>query len=158
MGHRQDKRQHGKGDQGQPPVHAQHDDHDEHENENILKDGKHPGGKHLVQRVHIAGQPGDQAAHGIAVEKAYVHALNMAENLAAHVEHDLLSGPLHQVGLHELQQVAEHQRAQVDAGDLCDPHHGIGAQPAGPRRRVQGGPCGHVAIDGNFRQIGAEHI
>ena len=122
-GHRQDERQHGKGDQGQPPVHAQHDDHDQDENENILEDGKDPGGEHLVQRVHIAGQPGDQAPHGIAVEKAYVHALDVAEDLAAHVEHDFLSGPLHQVGLHELQQVAEHQRGQVDAGDLRHPHH-----------------------------------
>ena len=107
-----DKGQHGKGDQGQPPVHAQHDDHDEDENENILENGKDAGSEHLVQRVHIAGEPGDQAPHRIAVEKAYVHALDMPENLAAHVEHDFLSGPLHQVGLHKLEQVAEYQRGR----------------------------------------------
>ena len=58
-----------------------------------------PGGEHLVQRVDIAGKPGDQPSHRIAVEEADVHALQVAEDLAAHVEHDLLPGPLHQVGL-----------------------------------------------------------
>ncbi len=154
----EDQRQHGEGDQGQPPVHAQHDDDDQDENEHILEDGEDPGGEHLVQRVHIAGQPGDQPPHRIAVEKAYVHALDVAEDLAAHVEHDLLSGPLHQVGLHKLEQIAEHQRGQVDAGDLGDPDHGIGAQPAGPCRRVERRPRGHVAIHGDLGQIGAEHV
>ena len=32
-----------------------------------------------------------------------VHALQVAEDLAAQIEHDLLAGPLHQVGLEELQ-------------------------------------------------------
>ncbi len=39
-GDHQDQRQHGKGDQRQPPVHAQHDDDDESQNENVLEDGK----------------------------------------------------------------------------------------------------------------------
>ncbi len=129
--HNQDQRQHGKGDQRQPPVHPQHDGDNQNQNENVLEDGKDPRGKHLVQRVHIAGQPGDQAPHRIAVKKADVHPLDVAEDLAAHVEHDLLPGPLHQVGLHELQQVAEHQRGQVDARNLGDAHRGIGAQPPG---------------------------
>ena len=30
---------HGKGNQRQPPVHAQHDDHDQNQHENVLEDG-----------------------------------------------------------------------------------------------------------------------
>ncbi len=131
-GDHEDERQHRESDQGQPPVHAQHDDHDEDENENILKDGKDPGGKHLVQCVYIAGEPGDQPPYGIAIEKADMHALDVAEDLAAHVEHDFLPGPLHQVGLHKLEQVAKHQGGDIDAGNLRDPDPGIGAQPMGP--------------------------
>ncbi len=157
-GDSEDQGQHGKRDQGQPPVHAQHDDHDEEENEHILKNGEDPGGEHLVQCVYVAGEPGDQAPYRIAVEKAYVHALDVAEDLAAHVEHDFLSGPLHQVGLHKLEQVAEHQRGDIDAGNLRDPHPGIGAEPTGPCRRMERRPRGHVAIDGNFSQVRAEHI
>ena len=121
----QDQRQHAKRNQRQPPVHAQHDDDDQNQHKNVLEDGKDARGKHLVQRVHIAGQPGDQASHRVAVEEADVHALDVAKDLAAHVEHDLLPGPLHQVGLHELQQVAQHQGAQVDAGDLGHAHRGF---------------------------------
>ena len=147
-----------KGDQRQPPVHAQHDGDNQNQNENVLEDGKDARGKHLVQRVHIAGQPGHQAPHRIAVKEADVHPLDVAEDLAAHVEHDLLSGPLHQVGLHELQQVAEHQRGQVDARNLGNAHHGIGTQPPGQRRRMGRRPRGHVAIHSDFGQVGAEHI
>ena len=135
-----------------------HDDDDENQNEHILKDREHPGGEHFVQRVDIAGQAGDQAPYRIAVEKAYVHLLDVAEDLPAHVEHDFLPGPLHQVGLYELQQIAEDQRPQVNSGDLGDPGHGFGAQPARPRRRVERRPRGHVAIHGNFGEIRAEHV
>jgi hypothetical protein len=34
-----------------------------------------------------------------------VHALHVAEDVAAQVEHDLLAGPLHQVGLDELKEI-----------------------------------------------------
>ena len=131
---------------------------DQSQNENVLEDGEDARGEHLVQRVHIAGQPGHQAPHRIAVKEADVHALDVPEDLAAHVEHDLLSRPLHEVGLHELQQVAEHQGGQVDARDLGDSDHGIGAQPAGQSRRMRRRPSRHIAVHGDFGQIGAEHI
>ena len=73
----------------------------------------------------------------IAVEKAYVHALDVAENLTAHVEHDFLSGPLHQVGLDELEQVTENQRGQIDARDLRDPTTAFGLS-----QRVTAAGCG----------------
>ena len=43
-------------------------------------------------------------ADGVAVEEADVHALDVAEDLAAEIEHDLLAGPLHEVGLDELEE------------------------------------------------------
>ena len=108
----QDEGQHGEGDQRQPPVHPQHDEDNSGEHEDILKDGKDAGGEHLVERVHVAGEPRDQASHGIRVEETDVHALHVAEDLAAQVEHDLLPGPLHQVGLHKFQQNANTSEAR----------------------------------------------
>ena len=46
---------------------------------------------------------------GVLVKEADVHALHMAEDVAAQVEHDLLAGPLHQVGLNELKEVGGDQ-------------------------------------------------
>ena len=116
----QDEGQHGERDQRQPPVHPQHDEDDSREHENIFKNGEHAGGEHFVQCVYVAGKSRDQAAHGLRVEKADMHALEVPEDLAAHVEHDLLPGPLHQVGLDKLQQIAEHQRCEINAGNLGD--------------------------------------
>jgi hypothetical protein len=55
----------------------------------------------IVDGVHVGGKPGDEAAHGMIVKEADVHALHVAEDIAAQVEHDLLAGPLHQVGLNK---------------------------------------------------------
>ena len=128
----QDERQYGKGDQRQPPIHPQHDDHDSGEHEYVFEDREDAGGEHLVQRVDIAGEPGDQPADRIAVEEGDVHALNVAEDLAAHVEHDLLTRPLHQVGLDELEHVAQAERAEVESAAIwVMPAHGIRTELAG---------------------------
>ncbi len=105
--------QHGEGDQRQPPVHLQHDADDAGEHEDVFEDRDHAGGEHFVQRVDVGGDAGDQAADGILVVEADVHALQMAEDLAAQIEHHLLPGPLHEVGLQEFQQEAEQHRAHV---------------------------------------------
>ena len=84
------------------------------------KMAKHAGGEHLVEGVDVGGEARDQAADGIAVEEADVHALHVAEDLAAQVEHDFLAGPLHQVGLDELQAEGHDQRCEIDAGNLRD--------------------------------------
>ena len=49
------------------------------------------------------------------IEEGGLHALQVAEDLAAQIEHDLLAGPLHQVGLDELEHEGEEQRAEVEA-------------------------------------------
>ena len=101
----QDERQHGEGDQRQPPVDAEHDGGHDDQVEEVVHDGQHAGGKHIVDGVHVGGEPGDQAAHGVSVEEADVHALHVAEDVAAQVEHDLLPRPLHQVSLNELKEI-----------------------------------------------------
>ena len=42
----------------------------------------------------------------------------MAEDLAAQIEHYLLAGPLHEVGLQEFQEEAEDQQSNVNSRDL----------------------------------------
>ena len=93
----------------------EHDDQDPDQDEDIFKDGDDAGGEHLIQRVDVGGDARDQAADRVLVEEADVHALQMAEDLAAQVEHDLLAGPLHQVGLGEFQSEAEQQQSKIDA-------------------------------------------
>ena len=110
----EDKRQNGKGQQGQPPVDGEHDDGHDGEVEEIVHDGQHAGGEHVVDGVDIGGEARDQPAHGMGVKEADVHALHVAEDVAAQIEHDLLAGPLHQVGLDELKEIGAQQRAQIN--------------------------------------------
>src|SRR5581483_7916858 len=120
LGRDRNERQYCEGDQRHLPVHVQHDDQNARQQEDVLEDGHHSGGKHLVQSIHIAGDPRDQPANRIAVEERDVQPLQVAENLAAQVEHYLLPGPLHYVRLGELQQEAEQQEADIHEGNLRD--------------------------------------
>ena len=123
-----DERQHGEGDQRQLPVHIQHDRQDEDEHEHILKDRDHAGGEHFVQCVHIGGDPRHQTSHRVLVEEADVQVLQVAEDLAAQIEHHFLAGPLHQVGLDELQREGEQQKPDIKAANLGDAGEGCVAE------------------------------
>ena len=128
------------------------------EHEEVVDDGEHAGGEHLVDGVHVGGEARDQAADGVRVEEADVHALHVAEDLAAQVEHDLLAGPLHQVGLNKLQTEGQDQRGEVDSGNLRDAVHGIGAEASGEPVQMLVRPQRHVAVDGDLDEDGAENI
>ncbi len=84
-----------------------------------------PGGEHLVQRIDVAGDSRHQPSDGIAVEKAHVHALQVAEDLGAQVEHRLLPRPLHEIGLAVFEPEAQQQRGDVERGDLPDAGEGV---------------------------------
>ena len=86
----------------------------------LSKMAMHARGEHLVQRVHIGGDAGDEAADGIFVEENDILRLDVAEDLAAQIEHDLLAGPLHQVGLDELEEERHAKRGEIKARNLCD--------------------------------------
>ena len=110
---------------------AQHHDGHDGEGEEVVDDGQNAAGEHFVDGVHVGGDAGDQAAHGMGVKEADVHALHVAEDVAAQVEHDLLAGPLHQVGLNELEEIRGDERTEIDPGQLGDAVKGSAG-----RRRV----------------------
>ena len=123
------QRQHRERDQRQLPVHAQHDAQNSHQHEEVFEDGDHARGKHFVQGVDIGRDARNQPADRIPVVKSHVHALQMAEDLAAQVEHHFLPGPLHEVSLQKFEHEGKTQQAKVNDGNLCDPMQGPWAQP-----------------------------
>ena len=101
------------------------------EQDDVLEDGEDAGGEHLVERIDVGGDAGDEAADGVFVEEADVLQLDVAEDLAAEIEHDLLAGPLHEVGLDELEAERNTQRGEVDERDFGDAGHGRGGADDG---------------------------
>ena len=120
-------------------------------------DRHHTGGEHLVQRVYVAGDAGDQTADRILVEERDVQALQMAKDLAAQIEHHLLPAPLHDVGLGELEQETEQQQANVHARDLGDAGERIAAEEA-VKQRVRFGVTGQILVDGDFGEVRPQNI
>jgi len=84
--------------------------------EKVIDNGQHAGGEHLVDGVHVRGDACDEAAHGVSVKEADVHALHVAEDVATQVEHELLPSPLHEVDLDELEEVSGKLGAKKDKG------------------------------------------
>ncbi len=148
----------GEGEEGERPAHAEHDEDDEEEDEDVFKDGKDAGGEHLVDGVDVGGDAGDEAADGVAVEEGGLHALDVGKDFAAHVEHDFLAGPLHEVGLEELEQVGEGQGGEVEKGALRDAAGGGSAELAGEPGELVEGNSRHVAVDGDLDQEGPEDV
>ena len=140
------------GEQGERPAHAHHDDDGEAEHEDVVEDGQDAGGEHLVEGVDIGGDAGDETADGILVVEGGGHALEVAEDLATHVEHDLLAGPLHEVGLEEFEEEGEKERGEVEAGDerdAADGRDGVVAEVARQPGELFGRLGRHVGVDGD---------
>ncbi len=121
LGRHHNERQHGERDQRQLPVHAQHDSQNPQQHEQVFKNRDHAGGEHFVQSVDVGGHARDQPSNRILVVESDVHPLEVAEDLAAQVEHHLLPGPLHEIRLQELEHKSEGQQGEIDAGNLRDP-------------------------------------
>ena len=92
----------GQHDRRQQRAEAEHDAEDEDQHQHVAQNGHQPGGKEIVQHVHVAGHAGHQAAHRIAVVEGQVEILQVLHELAAQIEHGELAGVLHQVHLREL--------------------------------------------------------
>ncbi len=152
-----DQGEDGEGEQGEGPAHGKHDGDDVGEGKNVFKDGEDAGGEHFVERVDVGGDAGNETTDGIAIEKGDVHALEVAEDFGAEIEHDLLAGPLHEVGLDEFEQKAEDEGTEVEAGEFRDAGHGDGAEVAGEPGVLAGGG-GEIGIDGDLDEIGAEDV
>ena len=84
----------------------------------------------------------------------------MAEDLAAEIEHHFLAGPLHIVGLQELEPETEDQQSHIDRRDLRNARDGARAEPAPDTRRYPGRRTfgRKVAINRHFDEIGSEHV
>ena len=95
----EDKRKDGEGDQGQLPVHVEHDAENAGEHKNVFEDRDDAGGKHFVQRIDVGGGACDETTDRILVEECDMHALQVAEDFGAEIEHRLLSRPLHVIRL-----------------------------------------------------------
>ena len=83
--------------------------------------------------------------------------LQMAKDLAAQIEHHLLPGPLHDVGLGELKQEAGQQQADVHPRDLRDTGQGARTEPA-IQQRMRLGVAGEVLVDGNFGEVRPQNV
>ena len=119
----ENQRQNGEGQKRQPPIDGEHDGGHDGQREGVIDDGQHAVGKHVVDGVHVGGEARDQAADGVNIEESDVHALHVAENVAAQIEHDLLADPLHQVNLDELEEVGRDQECEVNCGKPRDALH-----------------------------------
>src|SRR6266576_5396227 len=157
LGREDNEWQHGEGDQRQLPIHAEHDPEDPCEHEEVFEDRDHARGEHFVQSVDVGSNARDESPHWVLVIEGDVHALEVAENLAAQIEHDLLAGPLHVIGLQEFQHEGEDQQTKVNRGDLRHAAQGLRAEPIPQARRGSLGG-GEVAVNGDFDQVGTENV
>ncbi len=94
-GGHEDERHHREGGQRQAPVHVQHDEDEDDQQEGIVDHGGDAGGEEVVERVDVGGDAGDQAADGAAVIEAHRQTLQMVENFLAQVVHGFLADLLH---------------------------------------------------------------
>ena len=94
----------------------EHADHDG-EQEEVVDHGDDAGGEKFVEGVDVSGDAGDHAADGIFVVVGHGQALQVAENLLAHVVHGLLADMLHDADLNVLREEIEEEDEQVDYAD-----------------------------------------
>jgi len=80
-----------------------------------------------------------------------VHALQVAEDLGAEIEHDLLAGPLHKVGLDELEREGERERGEVEEAEFGDAGEGSAAEMAAEPAGIAGGS--EIGVDGDENEV-----
>ena len=141
--HHHDERQHREGDERQPPVHDDEDDHDAEQREHVAEDRHDAGGEEIVQNVHVGRHAGHQAPDRIAIEESHVEPLKVLVDLGAQVEHDALPRHLEHPGL----EVFERERSDEDAEE--DQRNPV--QPLQIARR-------DVAIDGELHDVGLRQL
>src|SRR5665213_262571 len=137
----------------QRPAHPQHDADDPGQRKHILEDGEHAGGEHVVQRVDVGCHARHQPADRVAVEERNVHRLDVAEDLRTEVEHDLLAGPLHDVGLQELEEEGERERAEVQQANFGDARGRVRAEAQAKPGKYTGGR--EVSVYRDLDEVGA---
>jgi len=92
------------------------------------------------------------------IKERGLHALQVTEDLAAKIEHDLLAGPLHHVGLRKFEYVGKKQCTEVEAADLGNAGHGSRAKMAREPGELGRWRIGHVGVDRDLYQVGTHHV
>src|SRR5262249_42889777 len=128
------------------------------EHENVFKDGNHAGGEHFIQRVHVCGDARDQAADGVFIEEPDVHVLEVAEDLAAKIEHDLEAGPLHEIGLGIFQAKAHQQQKEVSDAELRDANQRPRAEKTVKNAVVMPASGREILVNGGLGEERAQHV
>ena len=136
----------------------------------VIDDGQHAFSEHVVDGVDVGSEARDEAADGVNIEESNVHALHVAKDVAAQVEHDFLPDPLHQVDLNELEEVRRDQHYKIDGGQPSDALHRARGKQMRERTsagdpvsdRVRGiqiaGFRSKVAIDGHHHEDGPGNV
>ncbi len=143
----EDQRQNGKRQQRQPPVNVEHHDGHDGEGEEVVDDGQDPASEHFVDGVDVGRNASDESTNCVRIEEADVHALHVAEDVAAQVEHDFLAGPLHQVCLNELEEI---RRDLGDQEDQCESSNAR-YRVSGQMSKKEGGRSAFVTQDRGAR-------
>ncbi len=117
-------------DEGQLPVHPEHDHDDAGEDDHVAQERHDPAGEQLLDRLPVVQDPGHQPPDRAPVVEARVLALEMREQRRAQIVDDALAGELGEVGLRRPQRVEGDEDQQEQRRD---------ARRAPPSR---GGGCG----------------
>ncbi len=147
---KEDQRHHGKGGQRQAPVHLQHDEDEEDEQEGVVDHGGDAGGEQVIERVDVGGDAGDQAADRAAVVEAHGQLLQMGEDFLAQVVHGFLRDLLHDANLDVLEEKAQAERGHQQKRHPADAAYG-GVQGELVAQRGD-----DVAIDGDLEELRAD--
>ncbi len=126
------------GHQGHAGVGPEHPGHDGQQGEGVPHDGHEARGEHLVEVLHVAGDPRHESAHGIAVEEVRAPAHQVLEELHSQVEHGLLAHP----GQQEVAREAD--------DEPCDEHP---EEPGDHGGRALQAALVHEAVDEPEREL-----
>ena len=113
-----DQRNDRKRDEAELPVEDQDRDHDSGEREDVAKDRNNSGGEQFVEDIDVRDDAREQAADGILIVKGWRQRLQVAEDLHAHVVHDLLAGILKDVRLQGGRNELGDQQNGENTGDV----------------------------------------
>ena len=136
-----DDRDHRAADQGQLKVDVGHEADDGQQGEQVHKDRDDALAKKFVEGVDVVGGAGHNPAQRRAVEVAQRQPLQVGEEVAAHVVHDLLADHAGDQGLGILSAVLHGDTAK-EGRDHPPQTHPIAD--------------GDVVVNGHLRQIGAD--
>ena len=120
--HRQgeDHRQKHEAQQGQAEVDADHHHRVAGDEHRIAEQLHQYLGVHPVQGLHVVGDPGHDAAHGVGVKKPQRQGVDVLKDLLPDIEDDVLAGALQEPDLRQLAHHRHHQHQQVEDADPLD--------------------------------------